>query len=46
MNRNFLVRSEGKEVEDQKIQELWLPSGEARTGSLGLADANCCTQDG
>lgn len=46
INRNFLVRSMGKEVEDQKIQELWLPSGEVGAGSLGLADVNCYTKDG
>ena len=46
INRNFLVRSMGKEVEDQKVQELRLPSGEVGAGSLGLADANCYTQDG
>ena len=46
IHRNFLVRSMGKEVEDQNVQELRLPSGEVGAGSLGLADANCYTQDG
>ena len=42
--QQFLVRSAGKEVEDQKTQELRSPVGEVRTGRLGLAGANRYTQ--